>query len=316
LFKSERTYLQVMTVLFVLSLLITLVFALRIVPDVSYGPPEGIVSLKIDGVISFSGDGLEGSSVPVDEISSYIRRQASNPLVKGFLIRVESPGGTLGAVQELYSAFQYARRKGKKIVITMGDVAASGGYYISCASDRIVAYPGTITGSVGVIMWHISFEGAMQKYGITYEAIKTGRYKDAFNNFQNLTPRERAYLESLVLDAFKDFLKVVSLRKLNIPLEQVADGRIFTGRQAKKLGLIDEIGDVEVAVGEIRRLTAVKFSLPVKKAIGGFGFSQPRFYSGRSRFLQTLRYIFGGKSFPYSALPPGFGVGYIWMGAF
>ncbi len=321
--KGERIYLQILSAVFILSLLIAIVFALRIVPDVSYGPPEGITSIKIDGVISFSGDGFESSSVPVDELSSFIRKQASNPLVKGFLIRVNSPGGTLGAVQELYSALQYARRRGKKIVVTMGDVAASGGYYISCASDEIVAYPGTITGSIGVIMWHLSFEGAMQRYGITYEAIKTGRYKDALNHFQNLSPSERAYLERVVLDAFKDFLKVVSLRRLKVPLDRVADGRIFTGRQAQKLGLIDEIGDLEVAAGELRKLTSVKFSLPfrrVKREIKGeklgLGTWNMKFYTGRTTFQQALSYLFGKKGFPYTALPPGFGVGYLWMGAF
>jgi len=170
--------------------------------------------------------------------------------VKAIVFRIESPGGGVAAAQEIYEAVKRVRVSGKPVVASMGTVAASGGYYVACGADTIMANPGTTTGSIGVIAEVSNLKGLFDKLGIKFEVIKSGRFKDTGSPHRDLTPADRKILQSWVDDAFGQFIDVVinerglSRRKVL----QLADGRVFTGKQAQEHGLIDLLGDYEDAI--------------------------------------------------------------------
>ncbi len=170
--------------------------------------------------------------------------------VKAIVFRIDSPGGGVAASQEIYEAARRVRDSGIPVVASMGTVAASGGYYVACGADSILANPGTTTGSIGVIAEFPNISGLLSKIGIRFETIKSGRYKDTGSPYRDSTPADRQYLQSWVDDAYGQFTGVVSEER-NLPLrdvKRVADGRVFTGRQALESGLIDRLGDFAAAI--------------------------------------------------------------------
>jgi protease-4 len=191
-----------------------------------------------------------------DETARFIHRLSEDDRVKAVLLRINSPGGSVGAVQEIYTELKRCKDKGKKIVVSMGDVAASGGYYLASAADRIVAEPGTITGSIGVILEFGNLEGLFQKVGVRLEVVKRGAHKDIGSPARPLTPEERRMLQASIDDAYAQFVDaVVQGRKLSPGrAHALADGRIFTGRQALEAGLVDELGNSQDALQEAIRL--------------------------------------------------------------
>ena len=161
------------------------------------------------------------------------------------IVRIDSPGGTVGDSQEIYSAINRLKSKGCKVIASFGNISASGGVYIGVAAEKIVANPGTITGSIGVIIRGNNISELLSKIGIKFETIKSGKFKDILSPDKPLSEEGRALLQNLIDDSYEQFVEAVSNGR-NIPLETVkkfADGRIFTGVQAKALGLVDEIGD-------------------------------------------------------------------------
>ncbi len=172
-----------------------------------------------------------------------------NRQVKAIVIRMDSPGGGVSAAQELYTALKRARAV-KPVVVSMGGVAASGGYYSSLGADTIVANPGTTTGSIGVLIEVAQLHELMEKIGFSTEVIKSGEYKDSGTPFRKLSPKERTYLQGYVDDAYDQFIQVVAEeRSLDLEkVKEIADGRVFTGRQALALGLVDVLGDQYDAV--------------------------------------------------------------------
>ena len=165
------------------------------------------------------------------------------------IVRIDSPGGTVGDSQEIFSALKRLKSKGCKVVASFGNISASGGVYIGVAADKIVANPGTITGSIGVIIRGNNISELLDKIGIKFETIKSGIFKDILSPDKPLSEEGRALLQSLIDESYKQFTEAVSEGR-NIPVEEVkkfSDGRIFTGTQAKDLGLVDEIGDEIVA---------------------------------------------------------------------
>ncbi len=178
-----------------------------------------------------------------------IKQFAEDPNIQGILVRVDSPGGGVAASQEIYEELKKCRTQ-KKVVVSMGAIAASGGYYVSLPSDLIVANPGTITGSIGVIMQFPIFEKLMQKIGIDYEVIKSKKHKDIGSPFRKMDEKERKLLQDVVTDVYEQFVQATCEAR-NLPRDSVlkfADGRIITGNQAKKLGLVDTLGSFEDAV--------------------------------------------------------------------
>lgn len=186
---------------------------------------------------------------PYDVIRQ-LKKYGEDGSIPSVVLHINSPGGGVAASQEIYEEINKLREKGVKVVASMSAVAASGAYYVACAADTIVANPGTLTGSIGVIFeWPILSE-LMRKLGVKLEVIKSGDMKDVGSIGRPITRREREMLQSVVDDTYNQFVEVVS-RERGLPIEDVielADGRIFTGNQARDLGLVDVIGNFEDAI--------------------------------------------------------------------
>jgi len=188
--------------------------------------------------------------VSSQDIVRQLKKYRENRSVKAIVFRVESPGGGVAASQEIYEEVRKTRDSGKPIVVSMGAVAASGGYYVSCGASKIVANPGTLTGSIGVIFEFLHFNELMKKLGIDESTFKSGQLKDAGSPFRKVTPEERKYFQSLIADVYDQFVDVVAReRKLDVGyVKKFADGRVFTGRQAKRYGFVDTLGTLEDAI--------------------------------------------------------------------
>ncbi len=221
---------------------------------------DRVAVINIVGVITSSHDISQGTSSS-SHIIELLQKYGENDSVKAIVLRIDSPGGTVVAAQEVYGAVNRLRHEtGKTVVVSMADVAASGGYYISCAADRIFANPGTITGSIGVIMEFPNLEGLFGKIGIRTTTIKSGEFKDTGNALREMTERETRLLQELIDDVFSQFVDAVEKgREMDEgEVRALADGRIFTGRQAKELGLVDELGDLEEAVNRAAELAGIE----------------------------------------------------------
>ena len=193
---------------------------------------------------------LEGTIVDVDDLLRELRSHRDNPQVKAVVLRINSPGGVVGPTQELHAAIMRLRESGKPVVASLGAVAASGGYYVAVAADKIYANPGTLTGSIGVIFQLPNLDGLMKKVGVDYVVVKAGRYKDIGNFARPMTPEELRLLQALLDDVHAQFISAVATgRKLDrTQVLAFADGRIVSGAQAKDLKMIDALGGLEEAV--------------------------------------------------------------------
>jgi protease-4 len=204
---------------------------------------------------------VEGMLITADTIVDEINNYADDSSVKAILIRIDSPGGGVVASQEIFNAVLNARKQGKKkVVISMGSVAASGGYYIAAAGDRIVANPGTLTGSIGVKMEFANIEKLLDKIGVRGMVVKAGEYKDMGSPFREMTEPEKKLLQAVIDDVHSQFIEAVAKGR-NLPeadVKAIADGRIFTGRQALQLKLVDQLGDLEDSIRVAAELAGIK----------------------------------------------------------
>lgn len=207
-----------------------------------------IALVRIEGTIL-------DSKKTVDEIKGYTKDSS----VKAIVLRVDSPGGAVAPSQEIYEEVKKAVLK-KKVVVSMGSVAASGGYYISAPASKIIANPGTLTGSIGVILEMPNIEGLMSKIGIKTEVIKSGRHKDIGSAFRGIKQEEKEILQGVMDNVHEQFIRAVSEgRKMNIEaVRKIADGRIFSGEQAVNNGLIDQLGTLEDAIKTAATLVGIK----------------------------------------------------------
>jgi protease IV len=313
--KSRR---GLFILLFVLGGFLFLVFVLVVgiiatVSNVFRGPamPIGgslIGLVRIDGVIMDPSKVLEA-----------IHKYRDERRVRAVLVRVDSPGGAVGASQEIYEAINALRKSGKKVVVSMGNVAASGGYYVSCAADEVFANPGTLTGSIGVIFSVPNVEAIAEKVGVRQQVVKSGKFKDIGSMTRTMTPEEQKLLQGVIDDTYNQFVEAImrhrtpqiteALVKTEAEskemaaelggdataekfLRHIADGRIFTGRQALEYGLVDTLGTEQDATNRLCALA---------------GIAKPEMYEYRSQ-PKTLRDLFesGAKSALSSAgLPLG-----------
>ena len=193
---------------------------------------------------------LDGPIIDVDELVRELRAHRDNPLVKAVVIRINSPGGVVAPTQELHAALTRLRESGKPVVASLGAVAASGGYYVAVAADKIYANPGTLTGSIGVIMRLANLDGLMKKVGVDFVVVKAGRFKDIGNFARSMTTEERGILEAMLQDVHAQFINAVAAgRKLDrAQVLGFADGRIVSGVQAKALNMVDALGGLEEAL--------------------------------------------------------------------
>ena len=213
----------------------------------AFGDKIAIVEVK--GVIT-------QSSAVIEELQQYL----SDDGVKAIILRVDSPGGGVGPSQEIYREIMRIKSTSKKKVVTsMGSVAASGGYYIASASDLIVANPGTITGSIGVIMQFSNFEELLKKIGIRGVVLKSGEHKDIGSPFREMTPEEKRIMQEVLDNVHEQFIQAVADgRKLDrSKVAQIADGRILTGEQAKNLGLVDQLGNLQDTIDITAKMAGI-----------------------------------------------------------
>jgi protease-4 len=193
---------------------------------------------------------LEGLIVDVDDLLRDLRAYRDNPAVRAVVVRINSPGGVVAPTQELHAALKRLRGAGKPVVASLGAVAASGGYYVAVGADQIYADPGTLTGSIGVIMQMANVNELMKKVGVDYVVVKAGEYKDIGNFARPMSGEERRVLQTLLDDVHGQFIAAVAAgRKLERDeVLRFADGRIFSGSQAKALHMVDVLGGLEEAV--------------------------------------------------------------------
>lgn len=206
------------------------------------------------GVIS-----IEGTISQSTKITSQLARFRKDNKIKAIVLRIDSPGGEVGPTQEIFREIQKIVQS-KKVIASLGSVAASGGYYIAAAADKIVAAPGTITGSIGVIMQFIRIEELLKKIGVDFETLKSGEFKDIGSPGRELTERDREILNAVIEDIQRQFVEgVANGRSIDLEkVRQIADGRIFSGAQARELGLVDELGNFEDAVEIAKELAGIK----------------------------------------------------------
>jgi protease-4 len=206
---------------------------------------------------------IEGEIVEARETLDALKRHAANSSVKAIVIRINSPGGAIAPSQEIYSAIRRTRADSHKpIVASMDSVAASGGYYIAVACDQIVANPGTITGSIGVIMQWFNTKELIQWAKLKPETITSGALKDAGSPYRELTAPERQYFQDIVTQLHSQFVRDVVLgrggKMKREEVVRIADGRVFTGEQALQLKLIDELGSIDDAVRTAGRMAGIQ----------------------------------------------------------
>jgi len=213
---------------------------------------DKVAVIYIEGVI-MGGRGQAGilnEQGGTDNVIKQLHEARDNKAVKAVVLRINSPGGSATASQELGEEIKKLRATGKIVVASMGDIAASGGYWIAAVSDKIYANPATLTGSIGVYIPYSNWEELYKKIGIQQEKIKSGPHKDILSPERALTAEERAMVQVMVDDLYQQFVEVVAEgRHLNEDqVRQLADGRVYTGHQAKNLGLIDEYGNLYDAI--------------------------------------------------------------------
>ena len=259
---------------------------------------DAIAILELNGPIYSSKDKIEK-----------LHEYRDNSSVRAIILRIDSPGGTVGAAQELYREIRKVREKNKKKVIaSMSDLAASGGYYIACASDYIFANPGSLTGSIGVIMNFTNWQVLTDKIGLKFEVIKSSKYKDIGSPHRPMTEEEKGLLKEVIDGVYKQFVDAVLATregkikdKWEVALvakdvrdkekiesefndyvkNQIADGRILNGQQAYDLGLVDELGNLDDAIDYAKKITGIKGKPRIikerKKPVGLFDFLSGKF---------------------------------------
>jgi len=209
-------------------------------------PAIGI--LEIDTPILSSLDYLET-----------IREFEEDTGIKAVIVRLDSPGGRVGPSQEIYEALLRLKQV-KPVIASMASIGASGAYYIACAADTIYALPGTMTGSIGVILEFVDVTEGLEKLGVSAHSITGGTLKDAGTPFRHMSEKERSYFEALAKDVHEQFMEAVSLSR-NLPEDKVieyADGRVYTGRQALAIGLIDKLGGLDQAIEEAKERAGIE----------------------------------------------------------
>lgn len=242
-------------------------------PWMDYFGGDHIAVIRLSGLIIDDDDvtSIWSGGENARAVLKQLRKTVTDNHVKGVLFRIDSPGGTVSTSQEIADEIKSLREKQKPVVVSMSDVSASGGYYIACDADKIVADPGTITGSIGVIITGLNLKGLGDKLGLKSQVIKSGPFKDIGSPYREMTPEDKSILQGLVTDAYDQFVSAVAAGR-HMPLAAVrklADGRIYSGRQASKLGLVDKLGSYTVAINTIQELCKERYhrteNLPVKE---------------------------------------------------
>jgi len=287
--EKKRILRTVLAIAGIVAVVVVLSALVPLILDGAWFGGERVAVVRIEGVIVDSRDAIEE-----------LRKFRENPNVKAIVLRIDSPGGGVVPSQEIYSEVLKTRTEGRvKVVTSMGNLAASGGYYIAAATDRIVANPGTLTGSIGVIMELANVRGLMEKVGVQSVVIKSGKHKDLASPFRAMSVEDRAILQTVLDDVHDQFIQAVAAgRAMKVDqVRDLADGRIFTGRQARTVKLVDELGDLQDAI-------------KLAGKMGGIA-GEPRVVETRKRFSlrDLLGNVFDGKVSPL--IPSGINLKYM-----
>jgi protease-4 len=206
--------------------------------------------------------GLVEEESTLARVQSELKRAKDDDRVKALVLRINSPGGGATASDQIYSEIvRFKKERSIPVVSALGDLAASGGYYIACAGDRIVAHPTTVTGSIGVILLNFNLEGLLGKIGVKNETYKAGDHKDLLSPFRGATPDERRIIQSVLDTMHARFISVVRESRPGLDAKRVpelTDGRIFDAPQAVAVGLVDEIGDLRQAIAVAERAAGIE----------------------------------------------------------
>lgn len=230
----------------VLLLFVFTIWLLLAVTDDGLPGGAKVAVVEVEGIIGVTAErGLDTDSI-VRTLDEY----RDDPAVRAVVLRIDSPGGVVAPTQEIFTAVRRLREAKKPVVASLGSVAASGGYYVAVAADRIYANPGTLTGSIGVVMQLANVEGLLKKVGVEYVVVKAGQYKDVGNFARPMTPEERRILQALLDDIYDQFIKAVAEGRGLEPqaVRALAEGRIYSGRQAQRLKMVDDLGGLEDAI--------------------------------------------------------------------
>jgi protease-4 len=201
------------------------------------------------GIVEAKGVIGDGQGVDADKIIKLLKKYEKDDDIRAIVLRVDSPGGSVAPSQEIADAIKRIKAK-KKVVVSMGNLAASGGYYISAPADKIYAEPGTLTGSIGVIFQHFNVRGLLEFAKVDETTLKSGKYKDTLSPFRPIQDTDREEIQGISDDVYGQFVKAVAEGR-NIPeakVREIAEGRIYTGRRAKELKLVDELGGLDDAL--------------------------------------------------------------------
>jgi protease-4 len=225
---------------------------------VKVGFGDAVAVMQLSGAISSgSEDYFSTQGITPDLVADLLEQAAADSAIKAVVVSVNSPGGSVVASDEIYHALLEFE---KPVVVWMGEMAASGGYYISCGGDHVFAHPGTLTGSIGVISQFFNAEELMDKVGVDVVVIISGPSKDIGSPFREMTEDEQAIWEGIIDEVYDGFVEIVAQAR-GLPLEDVrelADGRVYTGRQALELGLVDEVGLLGDAIAKAAELGGIE----------------------------------------------------------
>jgi protease-4 len=262
-----------------------------------FGPSSHLSFGEKIGVIQ-----LEGAIMDSGPILSQLVKFRKNKDIKAIILRIDSPGGGVGPSQEIYREVRRTIET-KKVIASLGSLAASGGYYVASGANKIVANPGTITGSIGVIMEFLRLENLLNKIGVSLEVLKSGEFKDLGSPHREMSEREKALITALILDVQKQFVDAVAQGR-GLPAEEVmeiADGRIFSGAQAKELGLVDSLGNFQDAVQVAKEMAGIKgeatMVYPEKPRIRFWDFI---FQDATEAMIRALKDNLGGIGYRWS----------------
>ena len=249
----------------IISLGILALLAAILIPTILIPRPAAgkIAVISLSGTITIEDSALLSSlTITSEVVRDYLAEAEEDKAVKAIVLRIESPGGEIAPCQEILWEIERVKET-KPIVVSMGSTSTSGGYYISTKADKIVALPTTMTGSIGVISQLINIEGLLEKLGIQIETFKGGKYKDMYWGFRELTPEEEEIMQGMVDEYYEQFVDVVAEGR-GLSEEEVrnlATGQIYTGTEAKELGLVDALGDLDTAINLALELAGIETAI-------------------------------------------------------
>ncbi len=244
----------ILTVIIILGIAVLFFGTLMAIVLTFFGPSSDLSFGQKIGIIPIQGPIMQSQNI----VSQMVKFR-KNKAIKAIVLRIDSPGGGVGPSQEIY---REVRRtiKTKRVIVSMGSLAASGGYYVAAGADKIVASPGTITGSIGVIMQFVQLKELLKKIGISMEVLKSGEFKDIGSPHREMSDEEKELIQELIIDIQDQFVEAVAEGR-NLPVEtvrEIADGRVFSGAKAKELGLVDVLGNFQDAVNLAKKETGIE----------------------------------------------------------